>query len=160
MAAPHRHLGACQSIRGVALAVAQRTVRVQRVAPLTVCKVITTRKQADAPEAEAHLRFQRGSTHKVRRVLDAIRGRTYEDALMILEYSPYRACEPIQKTLLSAAANAKNNQGMSKTKLFVSECFSDEGPVLKRFQPRAKGRPFRILKPMCHITIKVQERAA
>ena len=92
-------------------------------------------------------------------MLDQIRGRTYEDALMILEYMPYRACEPVIKTLLSAAANAKNNQGMKKKDLVVSECFADEGPVLKRFRPRAQGRAAKILKPLVHITVKVQERA-
>ena len=78
---------------------------------------------------------------------------------MILEYMPYRACEPVIKTLLSAAANAKNNQGMKKKDLVVSECFADEGPVLKRFRPRAQGRAAKILKPLVHITVKVQERA-
>ena len=97
---------------------------------------------------------------QVRRVLDQIRGRTYEEALMMLEYMPYRACEPILKTLLSAAANAKNNLGMKKAKLVVSECYANEGPVLKRFQPRAQGRAYKILKPMVHITIKVVEKEA
>ncbi|PSC75869.1 50S ribosomal L22 [Micractinium conductrix] len=116
---------------------------------------------ADAPtEAVAHLRFIRGSAHKVRRVLDQIRGRSYEEAIMILEYMPYKACEPVLKTLLSAAANAKQNLGMRKAKLVVSECFADSGPVLKRAQPRAQGRAYKILKPMCHITIKVKETEA
>ena len=57
------------------------------------------------------------------------------------------------------AANAKNNQGMKKKDLVVSECFADEGPVLKRFRPRAQGRAAKILKPLVHITVKVQERA-
>lgn len=113
--------------------------------------------ETDAPEAAAYLRYTRGSALKVRRVLDQIRGRSYEEALMILEYMPYRACEPVIKTLLSAAANAKNNLGMKKKDLYVSECFADEGPVLKRFRPRAQGRANRILKPTVHITIKVAE---
>ena len=92
-----------------------------------------------------------------RRVLDQIRGRTYEEAIMMLEYMPYRACEPILKTLLSAGANAKNNMGLKKAKLVVAECFADEGPVMKRAQPRAQGRPFPILKPTCHVTIRLQE---
>jgi large subunit ribosomal protein L22 len=111
-----------------------------------------------APEGVAHLRFTRGSPLKARRVLDQIRGRTYEEALMMLEYMPYRACEPILKTLLSAAANAKNNLGMKKAKLVVTECYANEGPVMKRFLPRAQGRATRILKPTCHITVKVAER--
>jgi ribosomal protein L22 len=120
---------------------------------------------------------------QVRRILDVIRGRPYEEALMLAEYMPYRACETILKVLMSvssgaggcskrlhgdwggglerggsccwhgsmradgpngsqlqAAANAKNNQGALKTKLVVSECYADGGPILKRFRPRAKGR--------------------
>jgi large subunit ribosomal protein L22 len=97
---------------------------------------------------------------QVRRVLDQIRGRSYEEALMILEYMPYKACEPVIKTLLSAAANAKHNLGLKKKDLYVSECYANEGPVLKRFQPRAQGRANRILKPMVHITVKVAEKTA
>lgn len=113
---------------------------------------------AEAPEAVAHLRYLRMQPSKVRRVLDTIRGRTYEEALMILEYMPYRACDPILKCLVSAAANAKQNQGMRKAKLVVTECYCNEGPVLKRFQPRAQGRAYQILKSLCHITIKVKEQ--
>ena len=91
-------------------------------------------------------------------MLDQIRGRSYEEALMILEYMPYRACEPVIKTLLSAAANAKHNLGLKKKDLYVTECFADEGPILKRAQPRAQGRPFPIHKPSVHITVKVAER--
>jgi large subunit ribosomal protein L22 len=94
-----------------------------------------------APEAVAHMRFTRGSPSKVRRVLDQIRGRSYEEAIMLLEYMPYKACEPVLKTLLSAAANAKQNLGMRKAKLVVSECYANEGPVLKRARPRAQVRP-------------------
>jgi large subunit ribosomal protein L22 len=95
---------------------------------------------------------------QVRRVLDQIRGRTYEEALMILEYMPYKACEPIIKTLLSAGANAKHNLGLKKKDLHVVECYADEGPVLKRAQPRAQGRANAIHKPTVHITVKVAER--
>jgi large subunit ribosomal protein L22 len=94
----------------------------------------------------------------VRRVLDQIRGRSYEEALMILEYMPYKACEPVIKTLLSAAANAKNNLGLKKKDLVVSECFANSGPILKRVQPHAQGRPFPIHKPTMHMSIKVAEK--
>jgi large subunit ribosomal protein L22 len=92
--------------------------------------------------------------------LDQIRGRSYEEALMILEYMPYKACEPVIKTLLSAAANAKHNLGMKKKDLIVSECFADEGPVLKRVRARAQGRANAILKPTVHITVKVAEKSS
>jgi large subunit ribosomal protein L22 len=95
---------------------------------------------------------------QVRRVLDQIRGRSYEEAIMMLEYMPYRACEPILKTLLSAGANAKTNLGMKKAKLVVTECYANEGPVMKRAMPRAQGRAYAIQKPTCHICIKVAER--
>nr|YP_010932368.1 ribosomal protein L22 [Hormidiella parvula]WKT06010.1 ribosomal protein L22 [Hormidiella parvula] len=97
------------------------------------------------------------SPHKVRRVLDQVRGRRYEEALMILAFMPYRACEPVLKVVYSAAANAKHNLGLNKSRLFISEAKADEGPRLKRFQPRAQGRGFPIRKPTCNITIKVQE---
>jgi large subunit ribosomal protein L22 len=91
--------------------------------------------------------------------LDQIRGRSYEEALMILEYLPYRACEPVIKTLLSAAANAKNNMGLKKKDLYVSECYADEGPILKRVRARAQGRANAIHKPTCHVVVKVKTRA-
>ncbi|KAI7839713.1 hypothetical protein COHA_006517 [Chlorella ohadii] len=79
---------------------------------------------------------------------------------MILEYMPYKACEPVLKTLLSAAANAKQNLGLKKAKLVVSECYANEGPVLKRAQPRAQGRAYPIKKPTVSICVKVKETEA
>lgn len=90
--------------------------------------------------------------------MDQIRGRSYEEALMVLEYMPYKACEPVIKTLLSAAANAKHNLGLKKKDLVVTECYANEGPILKRAQPRAQGRAYAIHKPLVHITIKVAEQ--
>ena len=79
---------------------------------------------------------------------------------MILEYLPYRACEPVIKTLLSAAANAKHNEGMKKKDLYVSSCFADEGPVLKRVRARAQGRANAILKPTVHIVVRVATKSS
>ncbi|GBF79909.1 50S ribosomal protein L22 [Aphanothece sacrum] len=106
-------------------------------------------------EAKAIARYIRMSPFKVRRVLDQIRGRSYREALMILEFMPYRACEPIVKVLRSAAANAEHNQGLDRTTLVVSQAYADGGPSLKRFRPRAQGRAYQIRKPTCHITIAV-----
>lgn len=106
-------------------------------------------------EVKATARYIRMSPHKVRRVLDQIRGRSYREALIILEFMPYRACDPILKTLRSAAANAENNNGYDRTSLVVSTAFADMGPKLKRFRPRAQGRAYQIQKPTCHITIAV-----
>ena len=99
------------------------------------------------------------SPYKVRIVLDIIRGKDYVQALAILENTPKSASEPIKKVLMSAAANAENNLGMSKDNLFVAACFADQGPTLKRVMPRAQGRAFRILKRTSHITIVLDAKA-
>merc|ERR1711977_62768 len=109
-------------------------------------------------EAVAYLRNLRGSPNKVRRVLDAIRGMSYEDALMALEFMPYRACDDILKVLYSAAANAKHNYGMNKSKLYISRCWCDEGKMIKRPVARARGRSDVRKKPGCHITMFVKEK--
>jgi large subunit ribosomal protein L22 len=106
-------------------------------------------------QVKAVARYVRMSPRKVRRVLDQIRGRSYRDALIMLEFMPYRSCEPIIKVLRSAVANAEHNNGLDPANLFVSEAFADAGPTLKRFRPRAQGRAYQIRKPTCHITIAV-----
>lgn len=106
-------------------------------------------------EVKAVARYIRMSPFKVRRVLDQIRGRSYREALIILEFMPYRACEPVLKVLRSAAANAEHNEGVNRGSLIVSQAYADQGPVLKRFRPRAQGRAYQIRKPTCHITIGV-----
>lgn len=111
-------------------------------------------------EVKATARYIRMSPFKVRRVLDQIRGRSYREALIILEFMPYRACEPVLKVLRSAAANAEHNQGLNRGDLVVSQAFADQGPVLKRFRPRAQGRAYQIRKPTCHITIGVAPGAS
>lgn len=93
------------------------------------------------------------SPYKVRVVLDVIRGKGYREAVAILENTPKSASEPIKKVLMSAAANAENNQGYNKDNLFVAECYADQGPTLKRVQPVSKGRAYRILKRTSHITV-------
>lgn len=106
-------------------------------------------------ETKAIARYIRMSPHKVRRVLDQIRGRSYREALIILEFMPYRACQPVLKVLHSAVANAEHNEGLDPTNLVVSQAFADAGPVLKRYRPRAQGRAYQIRKPTCHITVAV-----
>ncbi|MEO0454974.1 MAG: 50S ribosomal protein L22 [Cyanobacteria bacterium P01_A01_bin.114] len=109
----------------------------------------------NSSQVKAVARYIRMSPHKVRRVLDQIRGRSYREALIILEFMPYRACEPILKVLRSAVANAEHNNGLDPVDLYVSEAFADQGSVLKRYRPRAQGRAYQIRKPTCHITIAV-----
>ena len=106
-------------------------------------------------QVKATAKFVRMSPFKVRRVLDQIRGRSYREALIMLEFMPYKACEPILKVLRSAVANAEHNNGLDPVSLYISEAYADQGPVLKRFRPRAQGRAFQIKKPTCHIAIAV-----
>ena len=101
-------------------------------------------------------RYVRMSPSKVRRVLDQIRGCSFIEALDILSFMPYRACNPILKTLLSAAWNIKqkNVSGASLLPfMYIVEAYADKGPTMKRFRPRAQGRGFPIQKPTCHISI-------
>ena len=105
--------------------------------------------------ANAHGRYIRGSVSKVRRVLDQIRGRTYRDALIMLEFMPYRSTGPITKVLRSAVANAEHNLGMDPSLLVIKTATADMGPAMKRFRPRAQGRAFAIKKQTCHISIAV-----
>jgi|TARA_B100000683_G_scaffold50828_1_gene48274 large subunit ribosomal protein L22 len=104
-------------------------------------------------EAKAFGRYIRMSPNKVRRVLNQIRGKKYKDALMLLEFMPYRACGPVWQVIYSAAANAQNNLNIDKENLYISEAFADQGPVLRRFRPRAQGQGYGIRKPTCHISI-------
>ena len=108
-----------------------------------------------APTAQAHGRFIRGSVSKVRRVLDQIRGRTYRDALIMLEFMPYRSTGPITKVLRSAVANAEHNLGLDPSSLVISSATADMGPSMKRYRPRAQGRAYQIKKQTCHISIAV-----
>ncbi len=108
--------------------------------------------------AKAHGNYVRGSASKVRRVLDQIRGKSYRDALIMLEFMPYRSTQPITKVLRSAVANAEHNLGMDPSTLIINSASADMGPVMKRFRPRAQGRAFAIKKQTCHITITVQSQ--
>jgi large subunit ribosomal protein L22 len=110
----------------------------------------------ETDEVQAKAKYVRMAPNKVRRVLDQIRGRSYREALIILEFMPYRSCEPITKVLRSAVANAEHNRGMDPTNLVINQAFADMGPSFKRYRPRAQGRAFKIRKPTCHITITVK----
>ncbi len=110
-------------------------------------------------EAKAHREHVRISTRKVLIVLDLIRGKDVELAKGILKNTRKSASEYIYKIVCEAAANAENNFGMDKDKLYVSECYATPGTTLKRIMPRAQGRAFRILKRTSHITVVVRERA-
>ena len=117
-----------------------------------------TKSQDTIKKAMAHGNYIRGSASKVRRVLDQIRGKSYRDALIMLEFMPYRSTEPITKVLRSAVANAENNLGMDPSSLIISSASANMGPVMKRYRPRAQGRAFAIKKQTCHISISVQSQ--
>lgn len=110
-------------------------------------------------EARAYLRNERISPRKVQIVLDLIRNKPVDVALATLEYTPKAASPIVSKLLKSAVANAVNNEGCDEDSLYVSECFVNAGPTLKRMRARAKGSGARILKRTSHITIAVSEKA-
>ncbi len=116
---------------------------------------MTNSSSTSSSVAKAHGRFIRGSVSKVRRVLDQIRGRSYRDALIMLEFMPYRSTGPITKVLRSAVANAEHNLGLDPSTLVISNATADMGPSMKRYRPRAQGRAFAIKKQTCHINIAV-----
>nr|YP_010230351.1 ribosomal protein L22 [Orostachys japonica]YP_010388267.1 ribosomal protein L22 [Orostachys minuta]YP_010576777.1 ribosomal protein L22 [Orostachys margaritifolia]UZN44289.1 ribosomal protein L22 [Orostachys japonica var. polycephala]QST20408.1 ribosomal protein L22 [Orostachys japonica]UPO69241.1 ribosomal protein L22 [Orostachys minuta]UZN44457.1 ribosomal protein L22 [Orostachys margaritifolia] len=97
------------------------------------------------------------SAHKARKVVDQIRGRSYEETLMILELMPYRACYPIFKLVYSAAANASHNRNFKKGELIISKAEVNEGTTVKKLKPRARGRGYPIKRPSCHITIVLKD---
>ena len=109
-------------------------------------------------KVRAHARYIRQSPYKVRRVLDLIRGLPVEEAEQVLAFTPRAASEPITKVLKSAVANAEHNHALDASELFVAEAYANEGPTLKRYRPRARGRATQIKKRMSHITIVVADR--
>ncbi len=112
-------------------------------------------KTNERPGTRAQVRYLRVSPSKAREVLDKIRGKSYGAATEYLTFSERAVSGPILKCLDSAVANAENNDGIPAEELYVSACYADEGPTLKRWRPRARGRATRIRKRTCHITVIV-----
>lgn len=108
-------------------------------------------------EARAIGRYLRVTPRKARLVLDAVRGKSANEALGILKFTPNEAAKYIRRLLESAIANAENNYAMDREALRLVRAYADNGPILKRIHPRAMGRAFRILKRMSHITVIVAE---
>ena len=107
---------------------------------------------------KATLSYARIPVQKECFVLDAIRGKDVQTALGILEYNPRYASSVIKKLLQSAIANAENNNGLNPDSLYIAECYANAGPTMKRIQPRAQGRAYRILKRTSHITVVLDEK--
>ena len=113
------------------------------------------RKTNERPGVRAVHRHARFSAYKAREVLDLIRGKSVSEARTILQFCDRSAAETVAKVLDSAVANAANNNDIPPEELFVASCFADEGPTMKRWRPRARGRATRIRKRTCHITVIV-----
>jgi len=109
-------------------------------------------------EGRAVLMHARISARKVKIVLDLIKNKSIDEAYAILRYTPKAASELLLKLLKSAEANAVNNNGLDRDKLYVAEAYANQGPTLKRIMPRARGSANRILKRTSHITVVVRER--
>jgi large subunit ribosomal protein L22 len=111
-------------------------------------------------KVKAQNRFVRQSPYKVRRVLDLVRGLPVEEAGHVLRLTNRAAADPIAKALNSAVANAEHNHALDAEDLVIAEAFADEGPTLRRFKPRARGRATRIDKRTSHITIVLSDMNA
>ena len=109
-------------------------------------------------EARAELKYARISSRKVKIVADLIRGKSAQEALAIVKFTPKASSEIIEKLLKSAMANAENNHKMDINKLYVAEIYANQGPTLKRIRPAAKGSAVRIRKRTSHITIVLREK--
>ena len=119
-------------------------------------------QSTERTEALAHLKFARVAPRKLRRVADAIRGKSVREALVLLKFSGVFAAEPIEKLLRSAVANAENNYSMATDELYVVKIIVDSGPgggFTKRLDPRAQGRAAFKRKRMSHVTIVVSTTA-
>ena len=121
-------------------------------------KIKRERNAVKDTRPSAKLSYARVSVQKACFVLDAIRGKDVATALGIVTYNPRYASSLIKKLLESAIANAENNNGMDPSKLYIEECYENKGPTMKRIQPRAQGRAYRIEKRTSHITIVLDEK--
>lgn len=112
-------------------------------------------KRAENADRRPHAcaKYIRISPYKVRAVLDMIRGKSYREAVGILENLNKSSSLPVLKVVKSAGANAENNLSMNTDELYVAECFADQGPTLKRYMPKAHGRAGGLLKRTSHITV-------
>ena len=109
----------------------------------------------DQPITKATAKYLRGSASKAREVLDLIRGLDVRRADEVLQFTTRDVAKDVRKVLASAVANAVHNDEQDAEELFVLACYADEGPTLRRFRPRARGRATRIRKRTCHITVVV-----
>nr|QGU83936.1 ribosomal protein L22 [Homalium racemosum] len=119
--------------------------------------ILIKKRKKNPHQASALGQYICMSAQKARRIIDQIRGRSYEETLMILELMPYRACYPIFKLIFSAAANASHNMDLNEESLFISKVEVNEGTTMKKLKPRARGRSSMIKRPTCHISIVLED---
>lgn len=108
-------------------------------------------------EVKAVAKYVRISPQKVRKLIDAIKGKPVEEGLNILKFMPQKAASIVEKTIKSAVANADQYPDMDVDSLIIRNITADQGPTLKRFRARARGRGTRILKRTAHITVILSE---
>jgi len=120
----------------------------------------TNGRNGTGREVQAQAKFVHSSARKARLVTDLIRGRSVPEARTILAFSARAVARDIEKVLHSAASNAEANHQLVGDNMFVSAAYADEGPTMKRWRARARGRVARIRKRTCHITVKLQELPA
>lgn len=116
---------------------------------------MATTKEKERSAVRAQAKWVRGSARKARLVLDTIRGRNVPEARTVLAFSTRAVARDIDKVLRSAVANAETNHDQFGDEMVISACYADEGPRLKRWKPRARGRADRFIKQTCHITIEL-----
>jgi large subunit ribosomal protein L22 len=119
---------------------------------------VSTVAKDDRQRVRAQAKWVRTSARKARLVLDHIRGRSVPEARTILAFTSRAAAMDIDKVLRSAVANAEANHGLDGDELIVEVAYADEGPTLKRWKPRARGRVNRIRKRTCHVTLVLVEQ--
>ncbi len=116
-----------------------------------------TKQSLPLVQVKAEARWVRSSARKARVVLENVRGRTVPEARTILRFTQRHVATDIEKVLHSAVSNAEANHGLIGDELVIAAAYANEGPTLKRFRPRARGRASQILKRTCHITILLGE---
>ena len=109
-------------------------------------------------EARAIAKYVRIAPRKVNLVAAEIRGKSVDEALAILKFTPKRGADVLEKVVKSALANAENNFDMDRENLYVSEAYANQGPTLKRWRPRSQGRAYKILKRSSHVGVVLKER--
>ncbi len=109
-------------------------------------------------EVTASIKTVRVSPRKARLVVDAIRGKRVMDAMDMLKFLPQKSAVEIERLMKSVAANAENNYDLDPEDLWIKAIFADDGPSMKRFKPRARGRVGRIKRRTCHITVIAEDR--